>query len=104
MAKKEQKSMIIPISDRVLIKPESAEAEKRASGIYVPDTAKKEGLETGSVLAVGEGRRNENGQIIPVRVKVGDKVYYSKYSGEEIDVDADKLVLIPESSISAIIK
>lgn len=103
MAKNEKKTMIMPLADRVLVKPEEAESEKRVSGIYVPETAKKDGLETGTVVSVGEGRRNENGQIIPVRVKVGDKVYYAKYSADEIDVDGEKHVIIPESSISAII-
>lgn len=104
MAKNNKKMTVVPLSDRVLVKPEGMEAEKRASGIYIPETAQKERPERGVVLAVGEGKRNENGQLIPLRVKIGDTVMFSKYGFDEVKIDDQELFIVPESSILAIIK
>jgi chaperonin GroES len=104
MAKTIKKMSVQPLADRVLIKPESAEAEKLASGIYVPETAQKEKPERGEVIAVGEGKRGENGQLMPLRVKVGDTVMFSKYGFDEIKIDDEDYVIVSESQILAILK
>ena len=104
MAKENKKMMVMPLADRVLVKPENAAAEKRASGIYIPETAQKEKPERGEVIAVGEGKRNDNGQLIPLRVKVGDTVMFSKYGFDEVKIDDEDFFIVSESSILAIIK
>ena len=92
---------ITPLADRVVIKS-SEELEKTAGGIYVPDSAKEKPQE-GEIVAAGKGRV-EDGKDIPMEVKVGDKVLYGKYSGQEITVDGDEYVIMRESDIFAIIK
>lgn len=104
MAKNNKKMTVLPLADRVLVKPEGAESEKRASGIYIPETAQKEKPERGEVVAVGEGKRNDNGQLIPLRVKVGDTVMFSKYGFDEVKIDDEEYFIVSESSILAIIK
>src|SRR5689334_4491292 len=105
MAKKELKQgSIKPLADRVLVKPETAEDEKTASGIIIPDTAKKEKPEQGKVVAVGEGKRNEKGEVLPMRVKVGDVVVFSKYGYDEVTLDDQEYYIVQESNILAIIK
>lgn len=104
MAKSEKKSTVMPLADRVLVRPEEDKAEKRASGIYIPETASKEKPERGKVVAVGEGKRNDNGQIIPLRVKVGDTVLFSKYGFDEVKIDDEDFFIVAESQILAIIK
>src|ERR1051326_4585282 len=77
-----------PLDDRIVVRPSEAE-EKTASGLVIPDTA-KEKPQQGSVLAVGPGRRAEqSGEIIPLDIKVGDTVVYSKYGGTEITIDGE---------------
>jgi len=90
-----------PLGDRVLLKPLEAE-EKTKGGIILPDTAKEKPQE-GKVVAVGKGKV-EDGKIQPLEVKVGDKVLYGKYSGTEIKVDGDELLIVKEEDILAIIK
>ncbi len=104
MVKNSKKMTVLPLADRVLIKPEASEGEKTASGIYIPDTASKERPDRGTVIAVGEGKRNDSGQLIPLRVKIGDSVMYAKYSTDEIEIDGEKHVIVPEVSVLAIIK
>jgi len=105
MAKKEaKKGSITPLADRVLVKPEAEGDEKTASGIIIPDTAKKEKPEQGKVVAVGEGKRNEKGDILPMRVKVGDTVVFSKYGYDEVTLDDEEYYIVQESNILAIIK
>ena len=104
MAKNNKKMMVMPLADRVLVKPEEAEQEKRVSGIIIPDTAHKEKPERGKVVAVGEGKRNDNGQLMPLRVKVGDTVMFSKYGFDEVKIDDEDYYIVSESSILAIIK
>lgn len=94
---------IYPLSDRVVVKPALGE-DKTASGIYIPDSASKEKPMQGEVVAVGPGRWDEDGEKqIPVAVKVGDIVLYSKYSPEEVEVDGETYLIISESSLLAII-
>lgn len=104
MAKNNKKTTVTPLADRVLVKPEKEEAEKRASGIYIPETSQKDKPERGEVIAVGEGKRNDNGQLIPLRVKVGDTVMFSKYGFDEVKIDDEDYFIISESQILAIIK
>ena len=87
-----------PAGDRVLVKPESVE-EKTASGIIIPDSARKEKPETGLVVAVGEGKRNEKGDVLPMRYKVGDKVMFSKYGYDEVAIDEEEYYVVSESNI-----
>ncbi|MCM8823533.1 MAG: co-chaperone GroES [Candidatus Omnitrophica bacterium] len=92
---------IKPISDRVLIKPSEEEA-KTKGGIILPDTA-KEKPQKGKVIAVGDGRKTEDGKIIPLKVKVGDTVIYGKYSGTEITIDDEEHLIVREEDILAIL-
>lgn len=87
---------IKPLADRVIIEPAAAE-EKTASGIIIPDTA-KEKPQKGSVVAVGNGKKDE-----PITVKVGDSVLYGKYAGTEITIDGSEYLIMRESDIFAIV-
>jgi len=92
-----------PLDDRIVVKPNEAE-EKTASGLVIPDTA-KEKPQQGSVLAVGPGRRSDQtGELIPLDVKVGDTVVYSKYGGTEITVEGDDLLILTSRDVLAIMK
>jgi chaperonin GroES len=95
---------IRPLADRVLVRPESADEEKTASGIYIPDTARKEKPERGEVVAVGEGKRTDKGDVVPLRVKVGDTVVFSKYGFDEIKIDDVEYYIVTESNILAIVQ
>jgi len=85
-----------PLADRVLVKPAEAET-KTAAGIIIPDTAKEKPMK-GEVIAIGAGKKDE-----PMTVKVGDKVLYGKYSGTEITIDGEELLIMRESDIYAIL-
>lgn len=89
-----------PLADRVVVKPSTAE-EKTKGGLYVPDTAKEKPV-WGEVIAAGPGKVSDDGKIIPMQVKVGDKVLYGKYSGTEITVDSEELLIMRESDIFAL--
>ena len=91
-----------PLGDRILVKPLAAE-EKTTSGIVLPDTA-KEKPQQGEVLAVGTGRLLESGQKVDLEVKVGDKVIYSKYAGNEIKIDGEECMIMNERDILAIVE
>ena len=92
-----------PLDDRIVVKASEAE-ETTASGLVIPDTA-KEKPQQGEVIAVGPGRRSEqSGEIIPMDVKVGDKVVYSKYGGTEITVDGEDLLILTSRDVLAILK
>ena len=88
-----------PLSDRIVVKPEPAE-EKTASGIILPDTA-QEKPQMGTVMAVGPGKSSDSGDIIAMALKKGDKVLYGMYSGTEIRVDGDDVLIMRESDILA---
>jgi chaperonin GroES len=89
-----------PLADRVVVKPSQAE-EKTKGGIIVPDTAKEKPV-WGEVIAVGPGRVSDDGKQIPMEVKVGDRVLYGKYSGTEVTIDGEELLIMRESDIFAI--
>lgn len=91
-----------PIQDRVLVKREDAE-EKTSGGIIIPDTS-KEKPSKGVVVAVGDGARDEKGNIIPMTLKVGDKVFFTKWGGTEVKIDNEDLLIMKESDILAIIE
>ena len=93
---------IKPLADRVLIKATEANEEKRGS-IIIPDTAKEKPMQ-GQVKEVGKGRQTEEGKIIPMTVNKGDKILYGKYSGTEITVDGEELLIMRESDILAIVE
>ena len=91
-----------PLHDRVLLKPLEAE-EKTAGGIIIPDTAKEKPMQ-GEVVAVGPGARNEKGEIVPLEVKVGDRVLFGKWSGTEVKIGGDELLIVKESDVMGIIE
>lgn len=93
---------IKPLEDRVIIKSSSPE-EKTKGGIILPDTAKEKPVE-GTVIAVGPGKIKDDGDNISMNVKIGDKVLYGKYSGTEIIVDDEELLIMRESDIFGVLK
>ena len=90
-----------PLHDRVIIK-RLEEERKTASGIVIPDTA-AEKPDQGEVLAVGPGKKNEDGKLVPVDLKVGDKVLFGKYSGTTVRVEGDELLVMREEDIMAVV-
>jgi chaperonin GroES len=96
---------IIPLGSRILIKPFTKEelTSKNSFGIILPDTDSKEKSEQGKVLAVGQGEYRD-GKFIPVTVKIGDKVVFSKYGYEDVNVNGEELYLIKEENILAVLK
>ncbi len=92
-----------PLDDRIVVRPREAE-EMTVSGIVIPDTA-KEKPQQGDVLAVGPGRRSDQtGEIIPMDVKAGDVVVYSKYGGTEITIDGEDLLILNGRDVLAIVE
>ena len=95
---------IRPLHDRVVVKRlESDEEEKTSGGLFIPDSA-KEKPQKGEVVAVGAGKKNEDGKVSPLDVKVGDKILFGKYSGNEIKVDAEECLIMREDEILAILE
>jgi chaperonin GroES len=94
---------IKPLGDRVVVKPADRE-EKTKGGIFLPDTASKERPMEGTVLAAGEGRRDDNGKLIPMNVRAGDKVLFAKYSGTEFKVDEVEYLILSEKDILGIVQ
>ena len=94
---------IIPLGDRVLVRARET-MTKTKSGIFIPDTVEKERPEEGVVIAVGEGRMTDKGNIIAPKVKIGDIVLFSKYSLEEVRLDGEGYYIVSESNILAVIK
>lgn len=91
-----------PLADRVVVKQVEAE-EKTASGIVLPDTAKEKPTR-GKVVAAGPGRLDDNGKPMELSVRVGDEVFYGKYSGTDVEVDGDKFVILRESDILGVLE
>ena len=90
-----------PLHDRVVIRRIDAE-EKTTGGIIIPDTAKEKPME-GKVVAVGPGARGDDGKIYPLDVKAGDRVLFGKWSGTEVKLDGDELIIMKEADIMGII-
>jgi chaperonin GroES len=92
---------IKPLEDRILVRPDEGE-ETTASGIVIPDTAKEKPQE-GTVLAIGPGKRSDTGDLIPMDVKDGDRVIYSKYGGTEIKVGGEDLLILSARDVLAVL-
>jgi chaperonin GroES len=91
-----------PLHDRVVVRRLDAE-EKTAGGIIIPDTAQEKPME-GEIIAVGPGARNEQGQIVALDVKAGDRILFGKWSGTEVKLDGQELLIMKESDIMGIIE
>lgn len=91
-----------PLEDRIIVRPNDAESTT-ASGLVIPDTA-KEKPQQGEILAVGAGRRSDDGDLVPMDVKKGDTVVYSKYGGTEISVGGEDLLILNARDVLAIVK
>ena len=91
-----------PLQDRVIVKQSEAE-EKTKSGILLPDTAKEKPTK-GKVIAVGPGRLDDKGKAMELGIRVGDTVYYGKYSGTDVEIDGQKLVILRESDVLGVLE
>ncbi len=91
-----------PLHDRVLVRRVEAE-EKTAGGIIIPDTAKEKPQE-GEVISVGAGARDEAGKLVPLDVKAGDRILFGKWSGTEVKIDGEDLIIMKESDILGIVE
>jgi chaperonin GroES len=91
-----------PLHDRVVVRRIESE-EKTAGGIIIPDTAKEKPME-GEVIAVGPGARNEKGEIVALDVKAGDRILFGKWSGSEVKIDGEDLLIMKESDIMGVIE
>ena len=91
-----------PLHDRVVVRRVESE-EKTAGGIIIPDTAKEKPME-GEVLAVGPGARNEKGEVVALDVKAGDRILFGKWSGTEIKIDGEDLMIMKESDIMGLVE
>jgi chaperonin GroES len=92
------KLKVFPLADRVAIRP-MEETETMKGGLYIPDTAKEKPIQ-GDVIAVGPGRL-EKGQRVPMDLKVGDRVIYGKYTGSQVELDGEEIILIKETDVIA---
>lgn len=92
---------LTPLHDRVIVKPSQPE-EVTKGGIIIPDTAKEKPMQ-GQVVAVGKGKVGDDGKLVEMQVKVGDKVLYGKYSGTEVTIDGEEYLIMRENDIFAII-
>ena len=91
-----------PLQDRVIVKQQDAE-EKTKSGIFLPDAAKEKPTK-GKVVSVGPGRLDDNGKAMEIPVRVGDTVYYGKYSGTEVEVEGTKYVILRETDLLGVLE
>ncbi|MCS7083651.1 MAG: co-chaperone GroES [Aquificaceae bacterium] len=92
-----------PLNDKIVVKRIEEQEQRTASGIIIPDTA-KEKPQVGEVIAVGEGRMLQNGQRVAPSVKVGDKVVFNKYAGTEVELGGEKLLVMSEDEVLAIVE
>ena len=102
MSETKLKISVQPLGDRVIVKP-LEQKEVKKNGIIIPDTIKEKPME-GEVVAVGKGRMTDDGKLIPMEVKIGDKVLYGKYSGTEIKMDDEEYLWMKEEDVLGIIK
>ena len=93
---------IRPLYDRIVIKRIEAEAEKTHGGLYIPDSAKEKPQE-GEVIAVGKGKRSDDGKIHPLDVQPGDRILFGKYSGSEIKIEGEELIIMREDEVLGIL-
>jgi chaperonin GroES len=92
---------IKPLADRVVVEP-LEETEEMRGGLYIPDTA-KEKPQQGTVVAAGPGRRSDQGELIAIEIKKGDRILYGKYSGTEVTVDGNEFLIVRESDVLAVL-
>ena len=90
-----------PLADRVIVRPIENQEQKKG-GIIIPDTAKEKPVQ-GEIVAVGPGKLNDEGKRVPLEVKVGDRILYGKYTGTEVEIDEQTLLVMKESDIYAIV-
>ncbi len=91
-----------PLHDRILVK-RTAEDEKTAGGLFIPDSA-KEKPQRGEIVAAGKGRITEEGKVLPLEVKVGDKILFSKYAGTEIKLDGSEFLMMREEDVLGVVQ
>jgi len=94
---------IRPLHDRLIVKRIEEGEQKSAGGIIIPDSAKEKPQE-GKVLAVGKGKKNDDGKIIPLDVKTGDRILFGKYSGSEIKVEGEECLILREDEVLGVIE
>src|SRR5256885_12607305 len=94
---------IRPLNDRLVVKRIESEAEKTHGGLYIPDTAKEKPQE-GEVVAVGKGKRLEDGKVIALDVKPGDRILFGKYSGSDIKIDGEEYLIMREDEVLGILE
>ena len=94
---------IRPLSDRLIVKRIEEQESRTAGGIIIPDSAKEKPQE-GKVLAVGKGKKNDDGKIIPLDVKTGDRILFGKYSGSEIKVEGEECLILREDEVLGVIE
>jgi chaperonin GroES len=94
---------IRPLSDRLIVKRIEEQESRSAGGIIIPDSAKEKPQE-GKVLAVGKGKKNDDGKIIPLDVKTGDRILFGKYSGSEIKVEGEECLILREDEVLGVIE
>jgi len=100
MATASTKVGITPMADRIVVEP-LEETEEMRGGLYIPDTA-KEKPQQGTVVAVGPGRLNDDGERIPMEVKTGDRVLYGKYAGTEVTIEGQQYLIVKEGDVLAV--
>jgi chaperonin GroES len=94
---------IRPLYDRIVVKRIEESADKTASGLFIPDSAKEKPQE-GEVVAVGQGKRNEDGKLIPLDVKAGDRILFGKYSGSDIKIDGEEYLIMREDEVLGVLE
>ncbi len=92
-----------PLGDRILVKRLEDEAEKTSGGIIIPDTA-KEKPQRGKVVSLGEGKRTEEGNLLPMRLKKGQEILFGKYSGNEVKIDGEEYIIMREDDVLGVIE
>jgi chaperonin GroES len=94
---------IRPLADRLIVKRVDEQEQKSAGGIIIPDTAKEKPQE-GKVVAVGRGKLNDDGKLIPLDVKAGDRILFGKYSGSEIKIDGEEHLILREEDVLGVVE
>jgi chaperonin GroES len=94
---------IRPLYDRIVVKRIEDETEKTAGGLFIPDSA-KEKPQQGEVVSVGQGKRNEDGKLIPLDVKAGDRILFGKYSGSDIKIDGQEYLIMREDEVLGVLE
>src|SRR5580692_1143770 len=94
---------IRPLHDRIVVKRIEESAEKTASGLYIPDSAKEKPQE-GEVIAVGNGKRNDKGELVALDVKAGDRILFGKYSGSDIKIDGNEYLIMREDEVLGVLE